>query len=76
MACGPEVARTLVEFKESSVLKQFRKTEYRHYEETEAFQKRFKTRVDCLVTEINKFGNPFIINIEEHELVQLDTRGA
>ena len=74
MVCGPEVARIVMEFEENSVLKQTRKTEYKHHEETVAFQNRFKTHVDCLVSEIKKFGNPFIINEEECELVQLDTR--
>ena len=74
MVCGPEVARIVMEFEENSVLKQTRKTEYKHHEEIVAFQKRFKTHVDCLVSEIKKFGNPFIINEEECELVQLDTR--
>ena len=74
MVCGPEVARTVMEFEENFVLKQTRKTEYRHYEETVAFQKHFKTFVDCLVTEIKKIGNVFIINDEECELVQLDIR--
>ena len=76
MVCGPEAARILLEFEENSVLKWTRKTEYRHHDETVAFQKRFKTHVDRLVTEINKFGNPFIIIDEECELVQLDTRHA
>ena len=76
MLCGPEAARILLEFEENSVLKWTRKTEYRPRDETVAFQKRFKTHADCLVTETNKFGNPFIINDEECELVQLDTRNA
>ena len=74
MVCGPEDARIVMEFEENSVLKQTRKTEYRHHEETVAFQKRFKTHVDCLVSEIKIFGNPFTINDEECELVQLYTR--
>ena len=52
IVCGPEVARIVMEFEENSVLKQTRKTEYRHHEETVAFQKRFKTHGDCLVSEI------------------------
>ena len=32
--------------------------------------------MQIVLTEINKFGNPFIINDEEFELVQLDTRNA
>lgn len=43
-------------------------------EETIAFQKHFKTHEDCLLTNIKKCDNPFIINDEEKELVQLDTR--
>ena len=74
MVCGPEVATIVMEFEENSVLKQTRKTKYMNREETVAFQKRFKTHVDCLVSETKKFGNPFIINDEECELVQLDTR--
>ena len=67
MVFGPEVARIVLEFEENSVLKQTRKTEYRHHEETVAFQKCFKIHVDCLVIEIKKFGNPLIINDEECE---------
>ena len=74
VVCRPEVARIVMKFEENSVLKQTRKTEYKHHEEIVAFQKRFKTHVDCLVSEIKKFGNPFIVNDEECELVQLDTR--
>ena len=43
-------------------------------EETIAFQKHFKTHEDCLLTNIKKCDNPFIINDEEKELVRLDTR--
>ena len=43
-------------------------------EETIAFQKHFKTHEDYLLTNIKKCDNPFIINDEEKELVQLDTR--
>lgn len=43
-------------------------------EETIAFQKHFKTHEDCLLTNIKKCDNPFIINDEEKDLVQLDTR--
>ena len=74
MVCGPEVARIVMEFEKNSVLKQTRKIEYRHHEETVAYQKRFKTHANCHVTEIKKIGDPFIIIDEECELVQLDTR--
>ena len=74
MVCGPEVARIVKELEENSVSKQTRKTEYRNHEETVAFQKRFKTHMDSLVSETKKFGNSFIINAKECELVQLDTR--
>lgn len=43
-------------------------------EETIASQKHFKTHEDYLLTNIKKCDNPFIINDEEKELVQLDTR--
>ena len=36
MVCGPEAARIVMQFEETSVLKQTRKTEYRHHEETAA----------------------------------------
>ena len=32
--------------------------------------------MDCLVTETKKFGNTFIFNDEEYELVQLDIRNV
>ena len=55
MVCGPEVARIVMELEENSVLKQTRKTEYRHHNKTVGFQKYFKTHADCLVTEIKKY---------------------
>ena len=74
MVCGPEVLRIIIEFEWNSVLKQHRKIKYSHHEKTVAFQKSFKTHVGCLVTEIKKIGNLFIINNEECKLIQLDTR--
>ena len=32
--------------------------------------------MDCLVTETKKFGNTFIVNDQEYELVQLDIRNV
>ena len=32
--------------------------------------------MDCLVTETKKFGNTFIVNYQEYELVQLDIRNV
>ena len=64
-----------MEFEENSFKVKKKTTKYSVWnEETIAFQKHFKTHEDCLLTNIKKCDNPFIINDEEKELVQLDTR--
>ena len=71
----PEVARIVMEFEENSFKVKKKTTKYSVWnEETIAFQKHFKTHEDCLLTNIKKCDNPFIINDEEKQLVQLDTR--
>ena len=64
-----------MEFEENSFKVKKKTTKYSVWnEETIAFQKHFKTHEDYLLTNIKKCDNPFIINDEEKELVQLDTR--
>ena len=74
MVCGPEVARVVMEFEQNSALKNTRKSEYRHHEQTAAFQKGFQNDLENLNTEFMNLGNPFIVDFEDRDLIQLDTR--
>ena len=54
----PQAARIVMDFKENSVSKQTRETQYRRHKEIVAFQYCFKSHVDCLITS-KKPGNLF-----------------
>ena len=73
MVCGPEVARGVDEFELSSVLRKEETTEFRHHEQTPAFQKRFFNHVKSTTEEFNKVGNPFTDSYGK-DLVQITTR--
>ena len=73
MICGPEVSRIAMRFE---VLKQIRKTEYKHHKETVVLQKCFKTRMDCLIMEVNNIGNLLITSDKDCALVQPGTRAV
>ena len=74
MLCGPETARMIKEFENASVLKEEINSQYRHHEDTPAFQKRFNNHYRNLIKEFEKLGNPFVCNGDETDLICMDTR--
>ena len=70
MVSEPEVAYLVKTFEEDSVLKSQKDLEYRHYEQTPAFQARFKKHVANLIEEFKKLRNQF----EDDGNVELITR--
>jgi len=75
MVSGPEVAHLVKTFEEDSVLKSQKDSEYRHHEQTPAFQARFKKHVANLIEEFKKLRNPFEDD-GNVELIQLDTKNV
>ena len=73
MVCGPEAAQAVAEFKLSSLLRKEETTDYRHHEETPAFQKQFLDLVNSTAEEFSKLGNPFS-DLYGDELVQISIR--
>ena len=73
MVCGPEVARVVSDFEESSVLRQEDPNIFRHHDQTKGLQRKFCDHVNSLTNEFEKLGNPFLCDDSE-ELLQLDTR--
>ena len=74
MLCGPESARISKEFENVSVLKEDINSQYRYYEDTPAFQRKFKNHYRYLIEEFEKLGNPFVCNGDETDLICMDTR--
>ena len=62
MVCGPEVARCANEF-EATLPRNSQETSYqpfKHHEQTDGFQKRFRKHVTDLVCVFEEMGNPFL----------------
>ena len=74
MVCGPEMARAVAEFELSSILRKEETTDYRHDEQSPAFQKRFLNYVNSKRDKFSKLGNPFSDSYGD-DLVQIRTRG-
>ena len=71
MISGPEVSRVIGEF-ESSQLKESRKVDTRHHDQTASVQKSFAEDVCRLVMVIEELGNPF--EEKSQDLLVLDTK--
>ena len=72
MVSGPEIARAVKEFEESSVLSQKKSDIFRHHEQTPSFQIKSIQHVTKLTREFEKHGNPFLS--EEEDLIHIETR--
>ena len=57
------------EFEKSSIFNRVESDVYRHHEQSNSFQKKFKKDVSCLEEESTKFGNPF--ESRDGELIHL-----
>ena len=74
--CSPEIARVIKEFEAQSVLNMEHNTdhEFHHHEHSASFQTRFAKHVEDLTSEFVQLGNPFIVQDDCQELIQLGTR--
>ena len=72
--CSPEAARAVAEFKEGTVLRVSDHTEFHHHEDTKSFQQKFAKDVDSFKTAMEQLGNPFLVDDDSTELIQLDTK--
>ena len=61
MVSGREVARMVREFEEVSVLRKNDPLQFRHHEDTPAFQKRFKEHYQKFVAEFEKARKSFYV---------------
>ena len=73
MVCGPEVAHVVVEFELLSILRKEETTDYRHHEQTPAFQKWFLNYVNSITDKFSKLGNPFSDSYKD-DLMQIGSR--
>ena len=69
MLCAPEEARLVSEFESFSVLKRTETDLYRHHEDSNSFQTRFRRDISNLEAEFEKYGNPF--NSRDPDLVHI-----
>ena len=72
MVSGPEIARAVKEFEESSVFSQKKSDIFRHHEQTPSFQSKLIQHVTNLARGFEKHGNPFLS--EEGDLIHIETR--
>ena len=73
MLCGPEVVRAVAEFCLSCILRKEETSDFRHHEQTPAFQKRFLNHVNSTAEEFSYVGNSFR-DFYGDDLVQISTR--
>ena len=59
MLCAPEEGRMVPELEQNSVLNKIESDLYRHHEQADSFQNKFKKDVSKLENEFQKYGNPF-----------------
>ena len=74
MLCSPEVARFVKEFEKVSMLRKRDPINFRHHEETPAFQKRFQTNYRNSISEFKKSSNPFLCKDDDIDFYQFDTK--
>ena len=70
--CSLEVTRAISEFEHLTVLKGNEHSKYNHHKDSPAFQEKFRKHVVNLSKEIQRLGNPFIVD-DSKELIQLKT---